>query len=191
MFKPLFTIFSVISLFFQQQPLLADVEALPSSIYDIHIKTIDGQDVPLSLFRGRVLLIVNVASQCGYSSQLENLENLNKKYQEQGLSILAFPSNDFMNQEPGTNQEIREAYYEKYQISFSLFEKIQITGKDRHPLYMFLTSTKTNPRFGGDIHWNFTKFLINKKGEIIGRFNTITNPENPKMVEAIEKVLAT
>lgn len=190
MFKPFFTIFSIISLFFQQQPLKADIEALPSSIYDIRVKTIDGQDLPLSHFQGHVLLIVNVASQCGFASQTKNLENLYEKYSEKGLLILAFPCNDFMSQEPGTNEAIKQAYCDNYHITFPLFEKIKVTGKNRHPLYQFLTSNKTNPQFGGDIYWNYTKFLVNKNGEIIDRFNTITNPEDPKMVAAIETALA-
>jgi glutathione peroxidase len=188
MCRQFLAIFFLISLFFQQPPLKAD--ALPSSIYDIHVKTIDGQDVSLSTFRGRVLLIVNVASQCGFSSQLTNLENLNQKYGQNGLSILAFPSSDFMNQESGTVQDIKEVYYNKYHITFPLFEKTKITGKDCSPLYMFLTSSKTDPKFSGDVYWNFTKFLINRNGEVIGRFNTITNPEDSKMVEALEIALA-
>ncbi|MFC1782794.1 glutathione peroxidase [Planctomycetota bacterium] len=158
-------------------------------LYDISVQTIEGEEIFLSQYRGKVLLVVNVASRCGFSSQYEGLQNLYLKYREKGFEILAFPTNDFLGQEPGTNEEIRTFCSINYDVTFPLFAKISVQGKEIHPLYRFLTQKNTNPDFGGKITWNFNKFLIDRNGVIIHRFGSFTKPENKKFVKAIEIAL--
>ena len=170
-------------------PLFGQTKEVPESIYQIQAETIDGHPLSLSAFRGNVLLIVNVASRCGFTSQYKTLQELYSTYKERGFTILAFPSNDFFCQEPGTNQEIHEFCNSTYQITFPLFAKIQVIGSNKHPLYQFLTSSKANPEFGGVISWNFNKFLISREGKVISRFGTMTPPDSPHVIQAIEKAL--
>jgi glutathione peroxidase len=151
---------------------------------------IDGKDVDLSQYQGKVLLIVNTASQCGFTPQYEGLEAVYKKYKGQGFEVLAFPANEFGQQEPGTNPEIKTFCSTNYHVSFPLFGKIVVKGQGIHPLYQFLTSEKSNPKFAGDIRWNFAKFLVNRKGEVIARFEPADKPESPKVTGAIEQALA-
>ena len=162
-----------------------------SSVYDFTMKDIDGNDVKLDAFRGRLIMIVNTASKCGYTPQYEGLEAIYKKYKDRGFVILGFPANNFMGQEPGTEKEIKEFCTLKYNVTFPMFSKISVTGRDQHPLYGFLTNKATNPEFGGEISWNFNKFLIGKDGKVVGRFATAVNPEDASVVAAIENQLGT
>lgn len=162
----------------------------PTSVLGFQVKNIDGKDVSLAKFKGKVLLIVNTASQCGYTPQYKGLQQLYTKYKDQGLEILAFPANEFGAQEPGTDEQIKEFCSTNYKVSFPLFSKIVVKGKGIHPLYDFLTSQQTNPKFAGPIPWNFSKFLVNRKGEVIARFQPGAKPESPEVTSAIEKALA-
>ena len=167
-----------------------DAPKKPASVLDFRVKDIDGKDVDLARFRGKVLLIVNTASQCGYTPQYKDLEAIYAKYKGQGFEVLAFPANEFGFQEPGTDEQIKEFCSTNYKVSFPLFSKIVVGGKKTHPLYEFLTSNTTNPKFAGPIQWNFTKFLVNRKGEVIDRFPPEDNPSAAKVTGAIEKALA-
>lgn len=157
---------------------------------DYKVTSIDGKPVELSQFKGKVVLVVNVASRCGNTKQYTNLENLYKKYGQQGLTILGFPANEFGKQEPGTDGEIAEFCKSKYQIDFPMFSKIVVKGDGIAPIYNYLTSDKTNPKFAGPITWNFEKFLIGRDGQVVARFNPKLNPESPEVVAAIEAELA-
>ncbi|GFE68713.1 glutathione peroxidase [Chroococcus sp. FPU101] len=159
---------------------------MSNSITDITVKTIDGKDKPLSDYLGKVLLIVNVASYCGYTSQYRGLEQLNKKYQNQGLAVLGFPCNDFGAQEPGTNDQIAKFCETSYGVSFDLFDKVHAIGSQKHPLYQRLTQS-VEPK--GDVSWNFEKFLVNKNGEIVARYKSGVTPDSNDLVQAIEKEL--
>ncbi len=167
----------------------ADSGKKPGSVLDFHVKDIDGKPVDLSAFQGKVLLVVNTASQCGLTPQYKDLESVYEKYKGQGLEILAFPANEFGKQEPGSNEEIKQFCSSKYKVSFPLFSKIVVKGKGIHPLYDFLTSESTNPKFAGEIPWNFTKFLVNRKGEVIARFEPRVKPSAESVTGAIEKAL--
>jgi len=134
-----------------------------TGIYDFRVADIDGNDVNLADYKGRVLLVVNVASKCGFTPQYKGLQKLYDQYKDKGFVILAFPSNDFMGQEPGTNEQIKTFCQLNYQVSFPLFSKISVKGRDIHPLYKFLTENSTDPNFAGGITWNFNKFLIDRK----------------------------
>lgn len=160
-----------------------------NSIYDIDVDNISGENLSLEKFKGNVILIVNTASRCGFTSQYSELENLFNKYKNKGFTILAFPSNDFMNQEPGSNKEIEEFCKVNYGISFPIFSKVDVKGSNKHPLFEFLTSKSTNPKFGGSISWNFNKFLISTDGKIVNRFGSMTSPLNKKVILSIEKYL--
>jgi glutathione peroxidase len=159
------------------------------SVLDFTMKNIEGKDAKLSDYRGKVLLIVNVASQCGYTPQYEGLQAIYSKYGAQGLVVLGFPANNFGGQEPGTNEEIKQFCTVKYKVSFPMFSKISVKGADIHPLYKFLTNKETDPEFGGDIKWNFNKFLVDRSGKIIARFESQDKPEGEKVTQAIEKAL--
>ena len=154
----------------------ADDAKKPTSVLDFHVKDIDGKDVDLAKYKGKVFLIVNTASQCGLTPQYKDLEALYEKHKDKGFEILAFPANEFGKQEPGSNEEIKEFCSTKYKVSFPLFSKIVVKGKGIDPLYDYLTSKKTNPKFAGDIPWNFTMFLVNQKGEVIARFKPKESP---------------
>jgi glutathione peroxidase len=160
----------------------------PKSVLDFTVKNIDGKETPLKNYKGSVLLIVNVASKCGLTPQYEQLEALNQKYKEKGLQILGFPANNFMGQEPGDESQIKQFCTLKYKVSFDMFSKISVKGGDIHPLYKFLT-TKPKP-IGGDVDWNFAKFLVDRQGNVIARFSAPTKPDAPEVVAAIEKALA-
>ncbi len=160
------------------------------SVLDFKVKDIDGKEVDLSTYHGKVLLIVNTASQCGLTPQYKDLEAIYEKYKGQGFEILAFPANEFGAQEPGSNEEIKQFCSSKYKVSFPLFSKIVVKGKGIHPLYDYLTSEATNAKFAGPIAWNFAKFLVNKKGEVIARFEPREKPNAEAVTAAIEKALA-
>ncbi len=162
----------------------------PASVLDFTVKDIDGKPVELSKYKGKVLLIVNTASKCGFTKQYEGLEKLNQKYAEQGLAVLGFPCNDFMGQEPGTEADIKTFCSSKYNVKFDMFSKVVVKGDNKTPLYDFLISDKTNPQFGGKITWNFNKFLIGRDGKIVGRFGSKDTPEGEAVTKAIEAELA-
>jgi glutathione peroxidase len=162
----------------------------PASVLDFHMKDIDGKDVDLAKYHGKVLLIVNTASQCGLTPQYKNLEAIYEKYKDQGFEILAFPANEFGSQEPGDNAQIKQFCSKEYHVTFPVFSKIVVDGEHKHPLYQFLTGESTNPKFAGKIGWNFTKFLVNRKGELIQRFEPREVPSSEKVTGAVEKALA-
>jgi glutathione peroxidase len=154
------------------------------------VKDIDGKDVNLSDYKGKVVLIVNVASKCGNTPQYKPLEEMYEKYKGQGLVIIGFPANNFGKQEPGTNEQIKEFCTATYQVAFPMMGKISVKGDDIAPLYKFLTDPKTNGEFAGDVSWNFQKFLVDRNGAVMAKFDPRTQPDSPKFVEAVEKALA-
>jgi glutathione peroxidase len=162
----------------------------PASILDFHVKDIDGKDLALGKFKGKVLLIVNTASQCGFTPQYKELEAVYQKYKGESFEVLAFPANDFGKQEPGSNEQIKEFCSNNYKVTFPLFSKIAVDGDAIHPLYAYLTDRSTDPKCGGKIRWNFTKFLVNRKGEVVARFEPLDKPSSAKVTGAIEKALA-
>lgn len=163
----------------------------PAGPLDFQVKDIDGKEVDLAKkYEGKVCLIVNVASKCGLTPQYEQLTALDTKYKEKGLAILAFPANDFNEQEPGTNEEIKEFCATKYSVAFDLFSKIAVKGEEQAPLYKYLTAEETNKDFAGEIEWNFTKFVVGKDGKVVARFGPKVKPDAPEVVKAIEDALA-
>jgi glutathione peroxidase len=159
-------------------------------VLDFKVKTIDGQEVALDKYKGDVLLIVNTASKCGYTPQYEGLEAVFEKYKDKGFQVLAFPANEFGKQEPGSDAEIKEFCKSKYDVTFPIFSKIVVKGSGIHPLYQFLTNRQSNGKFGGEIPWNFTKFLVDRQGHVIARFEPKVEPESPEVTKAIETALA-
>jgi glutathione peroxidase len=156
------------------------------------VKDIDGKDVDLSSYKGKVVMIINVASKCGNTKQYTGLEAMYQKYKDQGFVILAFPANNFGGQEPGSEAQIKEfctGADSKYKVSFPLFSKISVKGADMAPLYKHLTALETKPKGKGDVKWNFEKFLIAKDGTVAGRFDPGMKPEDPKLVAAVEEQL--
>ena len=162
----------------------------PASVLDFTMKDIDGKDVPLAKFQGKVLLIVNTASQCGHTPQYKGLQEIYQKYKDQGFEVLAFPANEFGAQEPGTDEQIKQFCSTRYKVSFPLFSKIVVKGKGIHPLYEYLTAETTDPKHAGPIPWNFAKFLVNRKGEVIARFEPGVKPDSSELTSAVEKALA-
>ncbi len=160
------------------------------SVYDFTLKDIDGKPVSLSQYKGNVLLLVNTASRCGFTPQYEGLQALYTKYKDQGFVVLGFPANNFGGQEPGTEKEIKEFCSLKYNVSFPMFSKISVKGDDKHELYRYLTEKETDPKFAGEISWNFNKFLVDRNGMIIGRFDSKDRPQDPNVTHAIESALA-
>jgi glutathione peroxidase len=159
-----------------------------SSVYDFTLPSIDGQDAPLSQFKGKVLLLVNVASQCGYTPQYAGLESLYEKYKDQGLVVIGFPANNFGAQEPGTNTEIKAFCTRKYKVSFPMYGKVSVKGEDKTPLYRYLTE-EANSTTNGEIGWNFTKFLIDRSGNVVARFESKVTPDDAGLVQSVEKAL--
>lgn len=160
-----------------------------SSLYDIALKQIDGTATNLAHLRGRVLLIVNVASKCGFTGQYAGLQKLYETHKDRGLVVLGCPANDFMGQEPGTNEEIAKFCSVQYHVTFPMFEKITVKGKDMHALYRYLTDKATNPQFAGPITWNFNKFLVGRDGRIVARFDSRTKPDDQDLIKAVEQAL--
>lgn len=163
-------------------------DKMKNNISDIIVKDMNGKDVNLSDYKGKVLLIVNVASECGFTPQYEGLEKIYKTYKDKGFEILAFPCNQFGGQEPGTNEEIQNFCSSKYGVTFKLFDKIEVNGENRSPLYAKLTANSNTEQ--GDIKWNFEKFLISRNGEIVARFRSKVTPESDELTGAIEKEVA-
>lgn len=160
-----------------------------SGALDFTLNSIDGQPAPLSQYRGKVLLIVNVASKCGYTPQYAGLEAVYEKYKDKGLVVLGFPANNFKAQEPGSDEEIKTFCTRKYSVTFPMYSKISVAGEDKAPLYQYLTDKAANPSTGGEIKWNFTKFLVGKDGKVVQRFEPAVTPESPDVVAAIEEAL--
>ncbi len=156
-----------------------------ASVYEFTLNSIDGAPAPLAAYKGKVLLLVNVASKCGFTPQYTELEAVYEKYKDKGLVVVGFPANNFGAQEPGTNEEIKTFCSRKYNVTFPMYSKISVKGADIAPLYQYLTQAH-----GGDIKWNFTKFLIAKDGSIADRFESAVKPDDPKVTAAIEKALA-
>jgi glutathione peroxidase len=165
-------------------------EGAKRSIYDFTVKDIDGRDVDLGSYKGSVLLIVNVASKCGFTPQYEGLQKLYETHKDKGLVILGFPANDFLWQEPGTDKEIKSFCTLKYNVTFPMFAKISVKGSDQHPLYAFLTDKQANPSVDGKISWNFNKFLVARDGRVIRQFGSRTKPLADELVKAVEAALA-
>jgi glutathione peroxidase len=159
------------------------------SVYDFTLKNSKGKDVKLEEFRGQVVMLVNVASKCGYTPQYEGLQKIYERYKGQGFTILGFPANNFGAQEPGTNEEIQEFCRINYGVTFPVFSKISVKGDDKHPLYKYLTERETNPEFAGEIKWNFNKFLVGRDARILARFDSADKPEDAKVTQAIEQAL--
>lgn len=158
-----------------------------SGVHEFRVTTIAGVEKSLADYRGKALLIVNTASRCGFTRQYKSLESLQRKYGERGFTVLAFPANNFMGQEPGTNEEILTFCTTRYGTSFPLFSKISVTGKDIAPLYRYLTH---DSGFGGDIGWNFTKFLVGPDGKVVARFDSAIDPLDPKVTAKLDALLA-
>lgn len=158
------------------------------SILDVPLKDIDGKDTSLGAYKGKVILVVNVASQCGLTPQYEALQALHEKFKDQGLVVCGFPCNDFGAQEPGSNEEIKVFCTENYKVSFPMFDKLHVKGAEQHPLYAALTGK--NGAFPGDVKWNFGKFLIGRDGIPVKRFEPQTEPSDAEVVSAIETALA-
>jgi glutathione peroxidase len=158
------------------------------SLYDIPLKSIDGKDVSLNDYKGKVMLIVNVASKCGKTPQYAQLEELNKEFKKEGLAVLGFPCNDFGGQEPGTLDEIKEFCSTKYKVTFPMFDKVVVKGADKHPLYQILSGPESP--FPGDVKWNFGKFLVGRDGKILKRFEPGVKPDAPEVTDAIKAALA-
>jgi glutathione peroxidase len=158
----------------------------PMTIYDFTVKTIDDQDKSLSDYKGKVLLIVNTASRCGFTPQYQGLEEIYQQFKDKGFEILAFPSNDFMGQEPGTNSEIKNFCSLKYKVTFPLFAKTSVKGSKMSALYEYLT---TQSGFNGEISWNFNKFLVDQQGKVIARYGSPTSPTSKEVVDQINKLL--
>lgn len=159
-------------------------------VLNFKMKTLTGKEVDLAKYKGKVVLMVNVASQCGLTPQYEELEGLHEKYAGKGLAILGFPANEFGKQEPGSDAEIQEFCQQNYGVKFDMFSKVVVKGEGQCPLYKYLTSKDTDPKFPGDITWNFEKFLIGRDGEIVQRFAPKVTPDSPEVVSAIETELA-
>jgi glutathione peroxidase len=159
------------------------------SIYDQKISTLEGEPADLSQYKGKALLVVNVASKCGLTPQYEGLEKLHEQYAARGFEVLGFPCNQFMGQEPGTAEEIREFCSTSYGVQFPIFEKIDVNGDQQHPIFAELEQTADADGEAGDVKWNFEKFLVSPTGEVVGRFRPPVAPDDPALVSAIEDQL--
>jgi glutathione peroxidase len=157
-------------------------------LYDFTLPSIDGNPTPLSTYKGKVILLVNVASRCGFTPQYSALESLYEKYKDQGFVILGFPANNFASQEPGTNAEIKTFCSTKYNVTFPMFSKVSVKGDDTTALYQFLTR-RANPAVAGEIKWNFTKFLVDRNGRVVARFEPPVTPDSAEVVSTIERLL--
>jgi glutathione peroxidase len=179
--KKLFVIFALLG---------TSLMAADKTVYDFTLNSIDGQATPLSNFKEKVVLLVNVASRCGFTPQYSALESIYEKYKDQGFVIVGIPANNFGAQEPGSNQEIKTFCSAKYNVTFPMMAKVSVKGSDITPLYQFLTDKNSNPKTGGEIGWNFTKFLIGPDGRVLARFDSKVVPDSPEVTSAIEKALA-
>jgi glutathione peroxidase len=162
---------------------------IAKQVYNYQLKTIDGEPTSLAKYKGKVLLVVNVASACGYTPQYSALEALYEKYKDQGLVVVGVPANNFANQESGTDAEIKTFCNRKYHVTFPMMSKVSVVGADQTPLYHYLTDKTKNPSVGGEIKWNFTKFLIARDGTPVNRFEPATKPDSPEVIVAVESEL--
>ncbi|WP_395078455.1 glutathione peroxidase [Gracilimonas sp.] len=160
-----------------------------NSFYDFNMKDIDGNEIPLAEYKGKVVMVVNVASKCGYTPQYEGLQSIYEQYNDDDFVILGFPANNFKGQEPGTNEEIKEFCTLEYGVEFPMFSKVSVKGEDQSELFTYLTS-QPNPDFEGEIKWNFEKFLIDKEGNLVRRFRSNVEPESDEIVKSIEELIA-
>ena len=151
------------------------------SIYDFTLNSIDGQPAPLAAYKGKVVMLVNVASRCGFTPQYSALESIYEKYKDHGFVIVGIPANNFGAQEPGTNQEIKTFCSSKYNVKFPMMSKVSVKGDDKTPLYQFLTDKSASPKTGGEIQWNFTKFLVGPDGQIVARFEPAVTPDSAEV----------
>src|ERR1700732_3391687 len=162
--------------------LMSSAAFAATSVHEFTMDALNGTPTPLANFKGKVMLVVNVASQCGYTYQYEAFQALYMKYKDQGFVIAGFPANNFGAQEPGTNEEIGAFCKSKFGVTFTMFSKISVKGADKAPLYQFLTDTKANPKTGGEIQWNFTKFLVDPSGKVIARFEPAVEPDSKEVI---------
>jgi glutathione peroxidase len=169
--------------------LLPVVAFAASNVHEFTLDALNGTPAPLANFKGKVLLVVNVASQCGYTYQYEGLQALYAKYKDQGFVIAGFPANNFGGQEPGSNAEIGAFCKSKFGVTFPMYSKISVAGKDKAPLYQFLTDKAANPKTGGEIQWNFTKFLVDRDGKVLARFEPAVEPQSKEVTAAVEAAL--
>ncbi len=183
------TVLAAGTLAFSSHAQPADGEATPA-VLDFTMTRLDGSEQNLAAYAGDVVLIVNTASQCGFTPQYEGLQTLHETYAEQGLSVLGFPANNFGQQEPGEDEDIAAFCQQNYGVEFDMFSKVSVKGDDICPLYAHLTAEATNPEFAGDIGWNFTKFLVDREGQVIARWPSNVSPTSEQMVQAIEAALA-
>ncbi|XVU25075.1 glutathione peroxidase [Actinoplanes sp. CA-054009] len=160
-----------------------------TAVQDVPLRTIDGETTSLAAYDGQVLLVVNVASKCGLTPQYDGLEKLHERFRDSGFSVLGFPANDFMGQEPGTDEEIAEFCRSTFDVQFPMFSKISVKGEEQHPLYAALTAARKHDDGSVDVQWNFEKFLISRTGEVVGRFSPRMTPEDETLVEAIKAQL--
>jgi glutathione peroxidase len=167
----------------------ATAMATEKTIYDFTLNSIDGQATPLSSFKGKIVLLVNVASRCGYTPQYTALESIYEKYKSRGFVIVGIPANNFGGQEPGSNEEIKTFCTAKYHVTFPMMAKVSVKGSDITPLYQFLTDKTAHPDTGGEIGWNFTKFLVGPDGKVLARFDSKVEPDSAQLTSAIEKAL--
>jgi glutathione peroxidase len=167
----------------------AAVAVTAKQVYSYKLKTIDGEPTSLATYKGKVLLVVNVASACGYTPQYSALEAVYEKYKDKGLVVVGVPANNFANQESGTDTEIKTFCNRKYHVTFPMMSKVSVAGADQAPLYHYLTDKAANPALGGEIKWNFTKFLISRNGTPVDRFEPATKPDDPNVIAAIESEL--
>src|SRR5580698_2368474 len=170
--------------------LLTTAAFAASSVHEFTLDALNGTPTSLASYKGKVMLIVNVASQCGYTYQYEGLQALYLKYKDQGLVVAGFPANNFGGQEPGSDAEIGAFCKSKFGVTFPMFSKISVAGADKAPLYRFLTDKTANPKTGGEIPWNFTKYLVDRNGKVLARFDAPVEPESKELTSAIEKALA-
>jgi len=166
-----------------------DGEKAVPPVLNFSMKDLNGKPHDLSQYQGKVVLFVNVASQCGFTPQYKGLQALYEKYQKDGLVVVGVPANEFRNQEPGSDAEIAEFCQKNYHVTFPMLSKVVVKGNGITPLYKFLTSKETDPKFAGDIRWNFEKFLVSRSGEVVGRFKSQIAPDSPEVVQAIEAEL--
>jgi glutathione peroxidase-family protein len=168
----------------------AEGTSTAQTIYDYKMTDIDGKEQSLSQYKGKVVMIINVASKCGFTHQYADIEALYLKYKDRGLVVLGFPANNFMGQEPGTSEEIKSFCSTKFNVTFPMFTKISVKGKDIHPLYQYLTDKAKNGKVDSSVKWNFQKFLVNRAGHVIESFAPPTNVTNEDLISAVEKALA-
>ena len=185
--KCVFSLFTALTLAIS--PIFAEKGATVTTPLNYKTKTLDGKEVDLTGYKGKVVLVVNVASACGYTSQYKGMQEIYEKFNKDGFVVLGVPSNEFGGQEPGTNDEIAKFCKTNYGVTFPVLEKQMVKGANASPLYKHLTSKETNPKSSGDVKWNFTKFLLGKNGEILGRFESGVDLDDASLVGAVETAL--